>query len=169
MESSAQNSGVKPDFETLYQQYGTEVLRTAYFYLGDRGRAEDVCQEVFVKYWGHEKEVLPGKEKAWLMTVTINQCRDLWRSAWLKRVVLGPPTMELIPSEKDIIEERQEKEELMGAVQKLPQQFREVVLLFYYQGFGISEVAKILGISEGTVASRLSRARSKLEKALKEV
>ena len=60
-----------------------------------------------------------------------------------------------------------EKRELKEAVRRLPPAFRDVVLLHYYQGMGITEIAGILGVPEGTVSSRLSRARKRLEEDLK--
>lgn len=155
-------------FETLYEQYADDVLRMAYFYLADRHKAEDVCQDVFVKLYTHGHTIEPGREKAWLLRVTVNCCRDLWRGAWLKRVVLGAPTLELIPSQDETIEQKEEKAELMRAVNKLPASFRETVLLHYYQGLGISEIAQMLDLPEGTISSRLSRARKKLSVLLKE-
>ena len=155
-------------FEELYDAYATDVLRMAYFYLADRHKAEDVCQDVFVKLYTHGHTIAPGREKAWLLRVTVNCCRDLWRSAWLKRVVLGAPTLDVIPAQDETVEQREEKAELMRAVSKLPAAFKETVLLHYYQGLGISEIAQMLDLPEGTISSRLSRARKKLEVLLKE-
>ena len=160
--------GCKEQFELLYEQYADDVLRMAYFYLADRHKAEDVCQEVFVKLYTRGETIEPGKEKAWLLRVTVNCCRDLWRGAWLRRVVLGAPTLDIIPAQDETIEQREEKVELMRAVHKLPAAFRETILLHYYQGLGIAEIAQMLGLPEGTISSRLSRARKKLEAILKE-
>ena len=110
--------------------------------------------------------LLPGKEKAWLLKVALNKCRDLWRGAWIKRVVLGSPAMELT-STPDNMDDRLEKQELLNAVHRLPTDFRDVILLHYYQGFGIAEIAQTLNVPEGTISSRLSRARKKLEEMLK--
>ena len=156
-------------FDQLYALYGNEVLRTAYYYIGEKQRAEDICQDVFTKLFTYTGEIPPGKEKAWLIRVTINACRDYWRSSWAKRVILGPPTMELIPDERDILEERAEKEMLAKAILALPAQFKEIILLYYYENFTLQEIASMLNISEGTVASRLARGRYKLEAMLKEV
>ena len=153
-------------FEALYDSFATDILRVAYYYLGDRQKAEDVTQEVFVRLLTRKPDLEPGKEKAWLLKVTLNLCRDLWRSAWVKRVVLGHPAFELFPAE-DEIEEIADSAALAEAINRLAPQFKEVVLLHYYQGYGISEIAAMLGIAEGTVSSRLSRARSRLEKELK--
>ena len=168
LEGRASAADYSAQFESLYEQYADDVLRMAYFYLADRHKAEDVCQDVFVKLYTHGKNIEPGKEKAWLLRVTINCCRDLWRGAWLRRVVLGAPVLDIIPDENNEIEKREEKAEMMRAVNKLPQAFRETVLLHYYEGLGISEIAQMLNLPEGTISSRLSRARKKLEVLLKE-
>jgi len=154
-------------FEALYSRYANDVLRVSYFYLGDRQQAEDVTQDVFVRLLTHAPELEPGREKAWLLKVALNRCRDLWRAAWVKRVVLGSPALELTPA-PDRMDERLEKQELLAAVRRLPGDFRDVILLHYYQGYGIAEMAKLLGVPEGTVSSRLSRGRKKLEEILKE-
>lgn len=154
-------------FEQLYGQYADDVLRVSYFYLGDRQQAEDVTQDVFVRLLTHGPELEPGREKAWLLKVALNRCRDLWRAAWMKRVVLGSPAMELTPA-PDQMDERLERQELMAAIRRLPADFRDVILLHYYQGLGIAEIAELLKVPEGTISSRLSRGRKKLEEILKE-
>ena len=154
-------------FEALYEKYANDVLRVSYFYLGDRQQAEDVTQDVFVRLLTNAPELEEGREKAWLLKVALNRCRDLWRAAWVKRVVLGSPQMELAPA-PDHMEERMERQELMNAIHRLPADFRDVILLHYYQGYGIAEMAEILKVPEGTISSRLSRGRKKLEELLKE-
>ena len=154
-----------PNFEELYEKYATDVLRVCYFYLGDRQKAEDVCQDVFVRLMINAPELEEGREKAWLLKVALNRCRDLWRGSWAKRVVLGSPVFELIPAlEETPIHD--EAEAMMVAIHKLPAAFREVILLHYYQNFGISEIARMLDLPEGTISSRLSRGRKKLETIL---
>ena len=154
-------------YEELYEKYATDVLRVSYFYLGDRQRAEDVCQDVFVRLMTNAPDLQEGREKAWLLKVALNRCRDLWRGAWLKRMVLGSPVFEMIPA-PDESERRDDEEAMMKAIYQLPGSFREAILLYYYQGYGISEIAEMLDLPEGTISSRLSRARKKLESILKE-
>lgn len=153
-------------FEELYSRYANDVLRLCYFYLGDRQRAEDVCQDVFVRLLTNTPELQEGREKAWLLKVAVNRCRDLWRGAWLKRVVLGSPAFELVPG-PDEIGELSDQQEMMQAINKLPAAFKEVILLHYYQGYGIGEIAEMMDLPEGTISSRLSRGRKKLETLLK--
>ena len=164
-DSTATEQDLSAFYGQLYELYATDVLRMCYFYLGDRQKAEDVVQEVFVRLMTTSPVLQPGKEKAWLLKVAMNRCRDLWRGAWLKRVVLGGPTYELIPA-PDEFSRIGDKQEMMLAINKLPAMFKEVILLHYYQGYGISEIAEMMDLPEGTISSRLSRGRKKLEEVL---
>lgn len=152
-------------FARLYDQYATDVLRVCYFYLSDREKAEDVCQDVFVRLMTTHPLLQPGREKSWLLKVALNRCRDLWRGAWLKRVILGGPTFELIPA-PDEFSRRDDQQAMMAAINQLPATFKEVILLQYYQGMNIAEIAQMLELPEGTISSRLSRGRKKLESIL---
>ena len=153
-------------FDQLYTRYATDVLRVSYYYLGNRDLAEDVTQDVFVKLLLSNPTLEEGREKAWLLKVALNRCRDLWRSAWIKKVVLGHPSFEAFPA-PDEIGQIADQYSLSEAVNRLKPEFKEVVLLFYYQGYNVAEIADMLRIAEGTVSSRLSRAREKLQKELK--
>ena len=152
-------------FARLYDQYATDVLRVCYFYLSNREKAEDVCQDVFVRLMTTHPVLQPGREKSWLLKVALNRCRDLWRGAWLKRVILGGPTFELIPA-PDEFSRRDDQQAMMAAINQLPATFKEVILLHYYQGMNIAEIAQMLELPEGTISSRLSRGRKKLESIL---
>lgn len=153
--------------ESLYLRFADDVLRVSYFYLGDREKAEDVTQEVFLRVMERQPVLKEGSEKSWLLKVALNICRDHWRSAWAKRVILGSKKLEILPAGDDL-DDRVEKEALMQAVHSLPAEVREVFLLFYYQGFTIEEIAAILEVQPGTVSSRLSRGRKKLKSLLQE-
>ena len=153
--------------ESLYLRYADDVLRVCYFYLGDREKAEDVMQEVFLRVMDKQPVLREGSEKSWLLKVALNICRDQWRSSWAKRVILGSKRLDIIPAD-DELEDRTEKEALMQAVHSLPADVREVFLLFYYQRYTIEEIAKILDVQAGTVSSRLSRGRKKLKVLLEE-
>ena len=139
----------------------------SYFYLGDRGKAEDVCHDAFVSLFVNRPALEPGHEKTWLLKVAMNRCRDIWRSAWVRRVISGSPAFEMIPA-PDTLGKHMEKAEVLQAVHSLPADFREIFILYYYQGYGISEISGILNLPEGTISSRLSRGRKKLEAILGE-
>ena len=154
-------------FDALYTRYASDIIRVSYFYLGDRGKAEDVCHDAFVSLFVNRPALEPGHEKTWLLKVAMNRCRDIWRSAWVRRVISGSPAVEMIPA-PDTLGKHMEKAEVLQAVHSLPADFREIFILYYYQGYGISEISGILNLPEGTISSRLSRGRKKLEATLGE-
>lgn len=171
VDSVESESGISPpvselSFDELYDRYATDVLRVSYYYLGDRQRAEDVMQDVFVKYLLNRPVLQSGREKSWLLKVALNRCRDLWRSSWLKKVVLGHPSFELFPAD-DEIGRAADSLALAETINRLPADFKDVVLLHYYQGYSVSEISEMLEIAEGTVSSRLSRARNRITKEMK--
>ena len=154
-------------FDAFYTRYASDIIRVSYFYLGDRGKAEDVCHDAFVSLFVNRPALEPGHEKTWLLKVAMNRCRDIWRSAWVRRVISGSPAFEMIPA-PDTLGKHMEKAEVLQAVHSLPADFREIFILYYYQGYGISEISGILNLPEGTISSRLSRGRKKLEAILGE-
>ena len=152
-------------FNGLYAAYASDVLRVCCFYLGDRGRAEDVTQEVFLKLLRNNPVLIPGKEKAWLLAVALNCCRDFWRSSWFRRVTVDSPFLERQRA-ADVLDDAVEREELRTAIRRLAPRYREVILLYYFQGFTTQEIAETLNEPAGTISSRLSRGREKLQALL---
>ncbi len=148
-------------FEEIYNQYATEIIRVAYFYLKDRQKAEDVCQETFVKLITKNPTIEPEKIKSWLIKVSINACKDILKSSWYKKTDLGDDVLMNIATPSS--EQNDLSESLILAIQKLPAKFKEVIILHYYQGYGVAEISDILNISIGTVSSRMARARTKLQ------
>lgn len=133
--------------------------------------AEDVSQEVFYKAMKNYANFNHrSSEKTWLIRITINTCKDLLKTGWLKRVqtsVVDDGLMGQIEPPFDII--RWERDcAIDDCLQKLSDQDREVILLFYYDELTYEEISAVLGIPMGTVRSRLSRARLKLKKILNE-
>lgn len=157
--------------ERLIEDYGQEVYRIAYFYIKDRQLAEDVFQEVFYKVMkNYHKFQHQSSEKTWLTRITINTCKDLLRTNWIKRVTTFS-TWQEPQSDYEApfdIEKQEEYQELYQMIQKLPTKYKDVILLFYYKELSYEEISQILSIPEGTVRSRLARARTKLKKMISE-
>lgn len=148
------------DIMELFQKYKDDVYRLAVSYTHSVQEAEDVCQTVFLKLM-EQKSIMPGKEKAWLLQVTANQCKSLLRSArWRKTESL---------EEKTIMFEKPEQEDVWEAVMKLKPGYRAVIYLYYCEEYSAKEIAGLLKIKESAVTTRLSRARQILKKELKEV
>lgn len=149
------------DVMELFHLYKDDVYRLAVSYTHSVHDAEDVCQTVFLKMM-EQDGITPGKEKAWLMQVTANQCRSLLRSVWRKRT--GP----LVEVDTEYLFEYPELQSVWECIRKLNPKYRIVVYLFYYEGYAVREIADILHISGTAVTTRLSRARRILGKELKE-
>ena len=141
----------------LFRQYGDDVFRLAYSYLGNRTDAEDVCQSVFLKLAEGKTALLPGREKAWLLTCAANLCKSQLRSFWRRNV---GELDESVPFRDE------SDREVWDAVMALPPKYRAVVHLYYWEGYGQGEIGDILHISRTAVQTRMSRARDMLKKEL---
>ena len=148
--------------EDWMHDHGPAVLMTARRMLRTGGEAEDVFQEVFTRAYCR---IQPFRDenhvRAWLLRVTINECRSRLRSAWRRRVVLDA-------APEPVEEEESSNGELIHAVRKLPRRDREVVWLYHFAGFKTAEIAEMLSVPPATVRTRLSRARLKLRTVLTE-
>ena len=142
----------------LFHRYRDDVYRLAVNYTRSPQEAEDVCQTVFLKLMD-QGEITPGKEKAWLMQVTVNECRDLLRSSWWKRTV---------PLEDAVHMSQTRTDETISVLQTLDPKYRVVLYLHYYEQYTTQEISKLLKIPVGTVSTRLKRGRDRLKLLLKE-
>ena len=161
---------MKYDIETLIREYGNDVLKTAYAYVKDKFTAEDIFQEVFVKVYKNLDSFRDESGiKTWIIRITINTAKDYLKSAYSQKVV---PMMEfeenMLTSDDDYekIENQDRDEQVKKTVMSLPDQYREVLLCVYYHDMSVADTAKALNIAEGTVKSRLSRAREMMKNKL---
>ena len=151
--------------EELIDLYGDGILRLCILYLGDRHLAEDAFQETFLKaYKGYEAFRGESQERTWLMSIAINVCRDMNRSAWLRHIDrrVTPEDVPL-PAPQD-----EEALALAEAIRRLPNRHRDVILLYYYQDMTIKEVAEALHAAPSTILKRLNQAKDKLKTLLTE-
>ena len=153
----------------LMNDYGNDVLKIAYLYLKDKYLAEDVFQEVFVKvYKNYNKFKNNSSEKTWIMSITINTCRDMLRISWFKKIYMLKDAGDdaLKDTYENVDEEVARKiqyEQLLKEVMNLPLKYRETVILYYYEELSTMDISVALKIPEGTVRSRLFRARTILK------
>lgn len=145
----------------IVDKYIDMLFRIALLHTKNRADAEDVVQDVLIKFIN----ICPAfksdeHEKAWLIRTAINQSRDLLKSSWFKK------TRPLF--DEHILTFAPEQNEVLTAVMELPQKYKGVIILFYYEGYSISEIAKILGQKESTIGSQLNRARKMLKMMLNE-
>ena len=130
--------------------------------------AQDIFQDVFVKLVMHEKPFESEEHrKAWLIRVTINCCNSHFVAPWRKNVDgMDDLMMAQLPDEDTLQPDTSDAPDVYAEVLKLPQQMREVLLLFYYENMSIRDIADALGTSEVNIKKRLSRARQKLRLVL---
>ena len=152
------------ELDRLVEQYQVAVLRTCYLYLHDRSQAEDAVQETFLKVYRNLGSFRGEcSEKNWIMKIAMRVCYDMNRSGWA-RFFNRRVTPEMLPEASVPFEELDDA--LASAMMRLPLRLREVILLYYYQGLTVNEIAEVLGITQPSVSNRLKRGRDRLKTAL---
>lgn len=151
------------------------VYRLAYSMVKTVQDAEDIHQEVFIRYIRKNPRFESDEhEKAWFIRVTTNLCKNLWKTAWRQKMV----SMDALETEEngaDSVESfqvqlmlTQEEEKIVETVKRLPFKYRVVIHLFYYEEMSIEEIADSLNLKPSNVRTRLTRARRMLKDLLKE-
>ena len=158
---------VKIDSEEAYcktvDEFADMVFRIAYQNLLNKFDAEDVTQDVFEKLLINKDKPFLGKQhlKAWLIRVTVNRCTDIKKSSHRNR--------EVALDEANVPDRSEgKKEDLTNELLQLEEIDRNIIYLYYYEGYKIKEIAKLLGEKQNTVNSRLTRARKKLKRILED-
>ena len=144
--------------KVMLDKYSDMVYRIALTRCKNKESAEDIYQTVFLKY----SEKMPKFEseehsKAWFIRVTINLTKDENSSSWNNKVVA---------LDEQIQFESKEDSDLFFDICKLPQNYKSVIYLMYYEGYRVKEIAKILKTSEGTIKTWLYRAREILKESI---
>lgn len=145
--------------EEIVKKYFNTVYRLALSQTKNKTYAEDVTQDVFLRFLNKERSFDSEEHiKAWLLRVTINCSKSIFLSSWFKKCV---------PLTEEIVFDTEEKSDVYYAVAELPPKYRTPIHLFYYEELQISEIAKILNLKESTVKSQLFRGRELLKEKLK--
>lgn len=151
----------------LMNAYGKDVWNYAYSITRKWDMADDITQEVFIKVFRNMQAFRrDASVKTWLLTITRNTAIDFKRSAFLRKVTLSDwfeERGERRSSENEVLEQMAVND-LWKMVLELPPKYREAIILFAHYQLSMKEMADILGVTEGTVKSRLFHARQKLAK-----
>ena len=127
----------------------------AYTYVYNVTDADEIVQEVFVKYLNSNQEFQTlDNEKYWIIRVTINTCKSFITSSWKKKVSLSNDSVDLYRVNK-----KETNNKLLDIVCSLPPKYKEVIALFYFENYDIKDISKILNISLSSTKKRLERAR----------
>ncbi len=141
--------------------YADMVRRICFLHLKNKYDTEDVFQNVYLKYLLSDKSFASGEhEKAWFARVAINACTDHLRYASRRKWV----PLDVIEEESGVVDET--ASEVLQAVLSLPEKYKNVIYLHYYEDYSAVEIARVLGKKENTVYSWLSRARELLKEKL---
>ena len=159
----------KDAFRLLVENYRKVMCGTAYLMTKDRGLAEDALQDALLQMWKHLPSLRQGVSlKAWAIRIVVNEVNRQWRK---KRVPTVP--LEYAPDIADDCEDAaaamirsEDHQNLRRALEHLPREIKETVILRYFSDLTVPEVAKIMGKPEGTIKSRLSRALTRLNEIL---
>ena len=153
------NTKTETDVARVLRAYGDMLYRTAYLLLGNPHDVQDALQEVLLRYMEKAPDFQsPDHEKAWLLRVTSNCCKDCLRFRIRHAYIDLESLRELLPAP--------DKQQLVRELYALPARYKTVLILFYFEGYSAKEIAQILSLSENAVKKRLQRAREALKKEL---
>ena len=154
---------MRQPLEALIERYQRSLYAAAFNICRNPEDANDAVQDTFIQYYTSRKEFRDEEHlKAWLLRVAVNRAKDIARSFWRRNKISIEEYAEEIPFEN------QEDRALFETVMKLPEKYRDVIHLYYYEELSVKEIAGILGASQGSVKMRLSRGRSFLRDVFKE-
>lgn len=149
--------------EWLINEYQMNLFITAFNICKNAEDAKDVVQDTFIAYHTSEQQFHDEQHiRAWLFRVTVNKSKDISKSFWHRNKMPLEDYMETLPFETEA------DSTLFETVLNLPEKYRIVIHLFYYEDYSIREIAEILHISESNVKTRLNRGRMMLKDVLKE-
>lgn len=143
----------------LYDTYSRTILSISYTYLKNTHSAEDILQDVLLKVVKKEIQFQDvKKEKYWIIRVTINLCKDYLKSAWYRKNVILEEDVSYLPKEQ---------EEVLKEVLKLPEKYKTVIFLYYYEEYSLKEISEILQKKSATIGTWIARGRKMLKESLK--
>lgn len=150
--------------QALAEQYRDRLFAAAFQVCGNAADAEDAAQEALLRYHLSDKEFENQEHiRAWLLRVAVNWAKNISRSFWRRNTLPLEEYMETLTFDC------QESREIFREVMALPEKYRLVIHLYYYEDYSVEEIGRILGIRVSNVKVRLSRGRQMLKATLQEV
>ena len=154
---------MRSDTQVLFETYRQNVYAAAFSVCKNAADAEDILQETFLQYHQTNKQFESEQHiRAWLLRVALNRAKDVYRQKKRRRETALEDYMETLTFPSP------ESGALFSAVMALPEHYRSVIHLFYYEDYTVDEIAKLLRLTQSNVKVRLSRARKLLKESLGE-
>lgn len=149
------------EMNRVIEEYADTVKRICMLYLKNHADTEDIFQRVFMKYMLKEGTFKSKEhEKAWIIRVTINECKDLLKSFFRRK------TVSIEEAYGKELSMKAEETEVLEAVLALPKKNKEVIYLHYYEGYTAPEIGEILGKNVNTIYTLLTRSKEMLKRSL---
>lgn len=143
-------------FENIYNTYVGDIYKLAYSYVVNRQDAEDITQKTFYKLYNNRKIMNEcEKIKGWLIRVCVNECKDYLKSSWFK-----------VSRELPDIKKESSESSLFISLREMEPKYRLPLYFYYYEGYSIKEIAKIMNKSESAIKMRLHRGKEKLREEI---
>lgn len=147
------------EFRVKYDLYAQMLMNISFGYTKNKLDSEDIIQNVFIKYLNVKKDFISlEEEKYWLIRVCINECKNYLKSSYHHKVVLSEDIVRNYGTDYfddyDIVFE---------SIKNLPQKYKKVIVLYYFNSFTVKEISMILDIKESTIKKQLERGREKLK------
>jgi RNA polymerase sigma-70 factor (ECF subfamily) len=152
----------------LMERYGNVLMRTAYLLVKDKHAAEEAVMDTFIQAYRKIDQLQdPNRLENWLLRIVVNRCRMRMRTWSWRRIFPLPHVEQMIaddePGPEELLMDAWRNEKLSEALLKLDYKYRETIVLFYYNGLNVAEIAEQTGSNENTVKARLARGRAKLK------
>lgn len=150
------------------ERYGNKLMRTAYLLVKDKQVAEEAVMDTFIQAYRKIAQLQhPDRLESWLLRIAVNRCRMKMRT-WSWSRILPLPHVERIiaeeePGPEELLIDACRNEKLSEALLKLDYKYRETIVLFYYNGLTVAEIAEQTRSNENTVKAWLARGRAKLK------
>ncbi|WP_053362325.1 sigma-70 family RNA polymerase sigma factor [Bacillus sp. FJAT-27251] len=159
--------------DRIMDLYGQDILHLVYSYVKDQTTAEDLTQEIFIKcYKNLHQYNRKAKLKTWLWRIAVNHCKDYLKSWHSRNMMVADEQARTEASHREDVEnlviQMEEDEKLAAAVMGLPEIYREVIYLYFFEELAIKEIAYAASLNQNTVKTRLKRAKELLKERLED-
>jgi len=159
--------------DRIMDLYGQDILQLVYSYVRDTEIAEDLTQEIFLKCYKNLHQFnRKAKLKTWLWRIAMNHCKDYLRSWHSRNMLVADEQARTASSLKEDVEntliQKEEDQRLATAVMDLPEMYREVIYLYFFEEYAIKDISYITNLNPNTVKTRLKRAKELLKERLEE-
>ena len=159
----------KQEIIELYEWYCDMVYRNCYLYLKNTQDAYDATQETFLRLIQYHKKFHCSEHaKAWLLVTSSNYCKDVLKSSWRKKKVDCEEVIMEHYLHTQQPSNQEQLDEVLAALIELPERYRIILYLHYYEGYQMKEIAKLLHKNASTIRSRFSKAKRLLRERIKE-